>query len=69
MNFQQFFRPLDLFRCGRNGIRQRIRNPQLLPFEETERVIGKNLYPLDCLERRDEFCGPAQTLLDRKSVV
>ena len=59
---QQRLGPLDLFRRGRDSIGQGIRDAELLPLEEAQRVVGQYLYPLHRLERRDELCGLPQAV-------
>ena len=59
---QQLLGPLDLFRRGRDSIGQRIRDAELLPLEEAQRVVGQYLHPLHRLEGRDELCGLPQAV-------
>ena len=61
-DFQQLLGPLDLFRRGRDSIGQGIRDAELLPLEEAQRVVGQYLYPLHRLEGRDELCGLPQAV-------
>ena len=47
---------------GRDSIGQGIRDAELLPLEEAQRVVGQYLYPLHRLEGREELCGLPQAV-------
>ena len=54
---------LDLFRRGRDSVGQGIRDAELLPLEEAQRVVGQYLHPLHGVQAADEVGRSAQAVL------